>query len=186
MKARRASARGEVTFKLNRRDEPLMEAATLTAVKSPFTLQRILVPIDFSECSKKALVYARALAREHQAVLTLLYVVPPAFAAGEYGGVDYAQLETSMKKDAEQELARLAAGEGRGGISTATLVRQGPPKQIIIEVARGLPADLIVISTHGRTGLKHVLLGSVTEYVVQRAPCPLFVVREREHEILAH
>jgi nucleotide-binding universal stress UspA family protein len=55
----------------------------------------------------------------------------------------------------------------------------------IIEAARSLPADLIVISTHGRTGLKHVFLGSVTEHVVQRAPCPVFVVREREHEILA-
>jgi nucleotide-binding universal stress UspA family protein len=54
----------------------------------------------------------------------------------------------------------------------------------IIEVARSLPADLIVISTHGRTGLNHVFLGSVVERVVQRAPCPVFVVREREHEIL--
>jgi universal stress protein A len=54
-----------------------------------------------------------------------------------------------------------------------------------VETARSLPADLIVISTHGRTGLKHILMGSVAEHVVQRAPCPVFVVREREHEILA-
>jgi nucleotide-binding universal stress UspA family protein len=61
----------------------------------------------------------------------------------------------------------------------------GSPTLEIVEMARSLPADLIVISTHGRTGLKHVVLGSVAEHVVRRAPCPVLVVREEEHEILA-
>jgi len=185
MKARRTGNPGEVTLELNRRDEPLMDAATRTAVKSPFTLKQILVPIDFSDCSKKALQYALPLAKEHQAALTLLYVVPPAYGAGEYGGIDYAQLEASMREGGERELAKLAVDEVRGEVTADTLVRIGSPAVNIIEVARSLPADLIVISTHGRTGLKHVLLGSVAEHVVQRAPCPVFVVREREHEILA-
>ena len=184
MRARRKST-GEVTLELNRRDEPLMEAATRTAVKSPLKLKRILVPIDFSDCSKKALQYALPLAKEHQAALTLLYVVPPAYGAGEYGGIDYAQLEASMREGGEKELAKLAVDEVRAEVSTDTLVRVGSPAREIIETAKRLPADLIVISTHGRTGLKHVFLGSVAEHVVQRAPCPVFVVREREHEILA-
>jgi nucleotide-binding universal stress UspA family protein len=185
MKARRTRNPGEVTLELDRRDEPLMDAATRMAVKSPFKIKHILVPIDFSDCSKKALQYALPLAKEHQAAMTLLYVVPPAYGAGEYGGIDYGQLEASMKEGGEKELAKLAVDEARGEVSADALVRVGSPALNIIEVARSLPADLIVISTHGRTGLKHVLLGSVTEYVVQRAPCPVFVVREREHEILA-
>ena len=185
MKARPASHPGEVCLELNRRDEPLMDAATRTAAPSPFKLKRILVPIDFSDCSKKALRYALPFAQQHQASLILLYVVPKSYSAGEYGGIDYAQLEASMKEGSEQELAKLAMDEVSGKVSTEALVRVGSPTEEIIEVARSLPADLIVISTHGRTGLKHLLLGSVAEHVVQRAPCPVFVVREREHEMLA-
>jgi nucleotide-binding universal stress UspA family protein len=185
MKARPTHSPGEVTLELNRRDEPLMDAATRTAATSPFNLKHILVPIDFSDCSKKALAYALPLAKEHHAFLTLLYVAERAYNAGGYGAIDYPRLEASMKDGGETELAKLAADEVRGQVSTDTLVRLGSPAREIIDAARGLPADLIVISTHGRTGLKHVFLGSVAEYVVQRAPCPVFVVREREREILA-
>jgi nucleotide-binding universal stress UspA family protein len=182
MKARPAHIPGEVTLELNRRDEPLLEAATRSAVKPALKLKKILVPIDFSDCSKKALQYALPLASEHEAALTLLYVVPPAYGAGEYGGINYAQLEASMRQDGEKALAKLAASEVRGDVPADTLVRVGSPSREIIETAKDLPADLIVLSTHGRTGLKHVFLGSVAEHVVQRAPCPVFVVREREHE----
>lgn len=185
MKAKPTNRRGEVTLELNRRDESLMEAATRTATKSPLKVKRILVPIDFSECSKKALQYALPMAKEHEAALTLLYVVPPAYRGGEYGGIDYAQLEASMKESGDKELAKLVVDEVRGKVSADTLVRVGSPTREIIETARSLPADLVVISTHGRTRLKHVLLGSVAEHVVQHAPCPVFVVREREHDILA-
>jgi nucleotide-binding universal stress UspA family protein len=185
MKAKPRKKPGEVILELNRRDEPLMDAATRTVAKSPFTLKRILVPIDFSDCSKKALQYALPLAKEHQAEITLLYVVPPAYGAGEYNGIDYAQWEASLRAGGEKELAKLARNEVSDDFFVDTLVRVGSPAREIIESARSLPADLVVISTHGRTGLKHVFLGSVTEHVVQRAPCPVFVVREREHEILA-
>jgi len=67
-------------------------------------------------------------------------------------------------------------------VSTETSVRSGQPAFEIIEAAKVLPADLIIMSTHGRTGLKHVFLGSVTEHVVRQAPCPVLVVRDREHE----
>ena len=185
MKAKPTNKPGTVTLELNRRDEPLMDSATQTAVKSPFKIKHILVPIDFSDCSKKALPYALPLAKEHKAALTLLYVVAPAYGAGESGAVDYARLEASMKESGAKELNKLVVDEVGGDTSADTLVCVGSPSREIIEMARNLPADLIVISTPGRPGLKHVSLGSVAENVVQCAPCPVFVVREREHEILA-
>lgn len=184
MKAKPTSKRGEVTLEISRRDEPLLDAATRAAATSPFRMKKILVPVDFSDCSKKALQYAIPLARQHGAVLTLLHVVPPAYSAGEYGGIDYAQLEASMRVSGDKELARLVAEEVRGEVSADSMVRVGPPVLEIIETAKTLPADVIVISTHGRTGLKHVLLGSVAERVVRHAPCPVLVVREIEHEFI--
>ena len=183
MKAKPSNKPGEVVLELNRRDEPLMAAASATA--SPFRLKKILVPIDFSDCATKALQYAIPLAKEHQAALTLLYVVPPPYAVGEYSGIDYAQLQADMRVSGDKELAKVAVDEVRGAVPTDTLVRVGSPAVEIVEAARSLDADAIVISTHGRTGLKHVLLGSVVENVVRRAPCPVLVVREREHEFLA-
>ncbi|MBI3869831.1 MAG: universal stress protein [Verrucomicrobia bacterium] len=149
-----------------------------TAVSLPLGIKSILVPIDFSDCSKKALQYALPLAKEHQASLTLLYVVPPVYGAGEYGGFDYAQWEAGMIAGGEKELAKLVVDGVRGEVPADTLVRAGSPAREIIETARSLPADLIVIATHGRTGLKHVLLGSVAERVVREAPCPVLVVRK--------
>lgn len=184
MKAKLSRRSGEVTLALGRRDEPLMDAATRAALKSSLALKNILVPIDFSDCSKKALCYALPLAKEHQAAITLLYVAPPAYGAAEYTGVDYAQLIETIRVGGEKELNKWAADEVFAGISTETVVRVGSPAPEIVKVARELPADLVVISTHGRTGLKHVFLGSVVEQVVQRAPCPVFVVRERERDIL--
>lgn len=185
MKARPSHKPGEVTLELNRRDELLLDAATQTVAKSALTLKNILVPIDFSGCSKKALQYALPLAKEHRATVTLLYVVPPAYRGDEYAAIDYAQLEESMVEGGKKELTKLVSDPVHGGVSAEILVVVGSPAREIIETAKNLPVDLIVISTHGRTGLKHVFLGSVAEHVVRLAPCPVLVVREREHEILA-
>ena len=185
MKAKPTKHPGEVVFELSRRDEPLMTAASRSAPALLFRLKRILVPIDFSECSKKALRYAVALAKEHEAAITLLYAVPTHYAVGEYGGINYAALEGDMRASGDKQLSALVVDEVRGEVAADRLVRTGSAPAEIIEVARSLPADLIVISTHGRTGLKHMFLGSVTEYVVRHAPCPVLVVREREHEFLA-
>jgi nucleotide-binding universal stress UspA family protein len=153
---------------------------------SRLKIKSILVPIDFSDCARKALQYAIPLAKQHQAAITLLYVVPtPNYAATESGAIDYASLQASMRTTGDKQLAALAVEEVRDEVPTVPLVRSGSPAVEIIEAAKSLPADLIVISTHGRTGLKHVFLGSVTEYVVRHAPCPVLVVREREHEFLA-
>ncbi len=185
MKAKPAQHPGEVTFELNYKDDSLLAAASSAAGKSPFNIKHILVPIDFSDCSRKALDYALPLAREHKAVITLLHVANPGYSGGVYGGVDYAYLERSATDEAEAGLAKVAQEQIPEDVSAVTLVKIGAAWEEIVEVATMLPADLIVISTHGRTGLKHVFIGSVAEHVVQRAPCPVFVVREQERDILA-
>ena len=90
-----------------------------------------------------------------------------------------------MRVNSERELLKLAKVNTCEEVPINTLVRVGSPAREIVEVATDLNADIIVISTHGRTGFKHVLIGSVAENVVQRAPCPVLIVREREHEFLA-
>lgn len=184
MKAKPSRHAGEVVLELNRGDETLLEKASGGRKPSPFRLKKILVPIDFSECAKKALEYAIPFAREHDATLTAIYVVPPVYSAGEYGGVDYMRLEGESREYSEKRLGALLAKEVRGKAPAEIVVRNGPPAAEIIQAARDLPADLIIISTHGRTGLKHALLGSVAEHVVRAAPCPVLVVRETEHEFV--
>jgi universal stress protein A len=180
MKAKPTRQPGRVLFEVNRRDESLMRAATSPSLR----LKQILVPIDFSECSKKALQYAAPLAEQHDAAITLIYVLPPpTFGAGDYVA-DYSYLEAEMRANAEKQLRTLLEGELGGQLEKDAVTRIGRPASEIIDLAKSLPADLIVISTHGHTGLKHILLGSVAEEIVRRAPCPVLVVREREHEFV--
>src|SRR2546430_14004699 len=107
MRAKPTNHPGEVVLELNRRDEALLAAASSQAKSSPFRLKRILVPIDFSDCSKKALQYALPLAKQHQAAITLLYVVPLSYAVGEYGGIDYVSLEAETRASADKALSAL-------------------------------------------------------------------------------
>jgi universal stress protein A len=181
MKAKPSKYPGEVVLEVNRRDEALLAAGVSSALR----LKNILVPIDFSDCSKKALQYAIALARQHKADITVAYVVPAISGAfGEYGAFDAAAVTKEMREAAERQLATLVVDEVRGVVPTDTVVRTGSPAAEIVEIAKRIPADLIVISTHGYTGLKHAFLGSVAERVVRHAPCPVLVVREQERDIV--
>lgn len=185
MKVKPTRHPGEVVLELNRSDPAMLDRCSQNPAAGHFRIKRILVPIDFSDCARKALQYALPLAQEHEATLTLLYAVPPVYPVNELEIPDYAAYQTTMQVRGEKELRRWVEEEVRGAVPADCLVRQGTPELQIIEAARTLPADLIIISTHGRTGLKHVLLGSVSERVIRRAPCPVLVVREREHEFLA-
>jgi len=181
MKVRPARKSGEVVMELNRRDEPLLTEATT----APFRLKKILVPIDFSGCSKKALRYAIPFAQLHQAEIILLYVTPSStLVGGEYGIVDVTALDADLRVNGEKRLREFAAEEIPPRLTAQTVVRTGSPTGEIVDLAAKLPADVIVISTHGYSGLKHVLLGSVAEHVVRHAPCPVLVVREKEREFL--
>lgn len=144
-------------------------------------LKKILVPVDFSKASKKALQYANSFAGQFGAELTLLHVIQPAVTAPAFDTLPQELAETT--EDAERSLADFRSTVD-DGILTKCLIRKGSPHMEIIDLAKELEVDLVVLSTHGRTGLSHVLLGSTAEKVVRRAGCPVLIVREHEHEFI--
>jgi len=143
------------------------------------TAQRFLVPVDFSEYANQAVEYAIGLASKLGARLTLLHVIQSLPLAGIDMGVTlpyaYIQdLEAEITNSMQAYLERVTAAGLEGEIA----VVHGVPFQEILETAKTQQVDLIVMGTHGRTGLQHVLLGSVAEKVVRLAPCPVLVVRQ--------
>ena len=143
-----------------------------------FKLKRILVPVDFSDCSKKALQYAIPFAKQFDAELVLLHVIDVTPIAPEVGFVDAQGIPESR-----EELLCLQKAIGKDVRST-TLIRTGAPYLQIAQTAVECQADLIIISTHGRKGLSRVVMGSTTERVVRHAHCPVLIVRQAEHEFI--
>ena len=144
----------------------------------PLRIQSILVPIDFSPPSIQALDYAVTFAGKFKATLTLLHVVEPV-ATPDFAATFPLVMENDQSMAAAQkQLEHLVEGARiPRGVVEKILVRFGRSFHEIAEAARTRKIDLIIISTHGYTGLKHALLGSVTERVVRHAPCPVLVVR---------
>jgi len=141
--------------------------------------QRFLVPVDFSEHANQAVDYAIGLAGKLGARVTLLHVIQSLPLGGVDMGVTlpytYLQdLEAEIMRGMEPYLERVTAA----GLEGEIVVVHGIPFHEIIETARTQEADLIIMGTHGRTGLQHVLLGSVAEKVVRLAPCPVLVARQ--------
>lgn len=186
MKIRPSPKRGRVVVELAPLEEHLLQEkpSASSPGSAEFRLRRILVPLDFSECSLKALDYAIPFARHFQGILILLHVVPVGYALGEFGALDFTLLEEEMRTSAENHLAALTRERIQSQVPCETLVRLGRPAFEIVEIARQNQIDLILLSTHGHTGLKHVFLGSVAENVVRYAPCPVLTVREHEHEFV--
>ncbi len=133
-----------------------------------------LVPLDFSEHADQTLEYAIDLAQPLQARLTLIHVMHVPSWAGRDFTAQIADLELDAEHTLEPSLRRIQAA----GLEGAYIVRQGIPWHEIVEVAKRRHIDLILMSTHGYTGLQHVLLGSVAERVVRHAPCPVLVTRQ--------
>jgi nucleotide-binding universal stress UspA family protein len=146
-------------------------------------IRRILVPVDFSDPSLQAVDYAVELSRRPKSEIILLHVVEPVYypMVGEmYGiGFDPGNVYDELQRAAHAELARLAARLRARRVAVRTRLCLGTAHQFIVESARKLKADLIVMSTHGRSGLSHVLIGSVAERVVRSAPCPVLTVPGR-------
>ena len=141
-------------------------------------VSRILVPVDFSDTSNKALPYAVALAEDMGAKITLLHVIEPVFVGTE-PGLTYVPQEDVMaeaKPDREQ-LQKLAGRFIPKNLFDKALIREGTPYHEIINAAKSIKAGLIVITPHGRTGLSHILMGSTAEHVVRHASCPVLTVR---------
>jgi nucleotide-binding universal stress UspA family protein len=141
------------------------------------TAQRFLVPVDFSAYANQAVEYAIGLASKLGARVTLLHVIQPLPLGGVDMGVTlpYAyiqEMEAEIARSMQAYLEQVTAS----GLEGEIVVVHGVPFQEIIETAKMQQVDLIVMGTHGRTGLQHVLLGSVAEKVVRLAPCPVLVV----------
>ena len=149
-------------------------------------ITRVLCPIDFSEFSTKALDYALAFAEQFQASVVLVHVVEPAVYPETYMLVPPAlhEMNQDLVKAGAKRLDKLSQERIADGILAQAQVRLGRPHFEICEAAKSLQADLIIIATHGYTGLKHVLLGSTAERVVRHAPCPVLTVRAPEHEFV--
>ena len=140
-------------------------------------IERILVPIDFSTNSMHALAAALSLTQRFGAELLLLHVVEPVYAAEpNMASADLTTLLDAQERTADERLVRILASLGTHGQHARILVECGVPAQVIMEVARRTATDLIVIATHGRTGLSRMLIGSVAERVVRRAGCPVLTV----------
>jgi len=146
-------------------------------------VERILVPLDFSEHARAVLDWAAHLAEEHGSTVLLLHVyhLPVEFQQLE-GAYLPADFWSNVKSEAEQQLGVHADALRSRSLEVEALVREGYPATVIIEEATTQRADLIVIGTHGHTGLKHLLLGSIAERVVQKAPCPVLTVKSPEHQ----
>ena len=148
----------------------------------PFRLNRILVTTDFSNKSKEALPFAAAFARQFGGGVTLLNVLEP---SSHFVGLE----SMALLQTGDATMGRLyagldaMAGQSFGkGIQVETQVRTGKPYRQIIKAARDSKTDLLVMATHGYTGLKHALLGSTTERVVRQAPCPVLTVHGSDLE----
>ena len=144
---------------------------------SSIRLLHLLVPFDFSEGAKLALQHAIAYARQFKARVTLLHVVHLPFRGAGFGPGEDPGMEGRLMAEMSKHLSALAEGLKRQGVPATAVVRLGYPSLDVVELARLELIDLIIMGTHGRTGLKHVLLGSVAERVVRHAPCPVLVVR---------
>jgi nucleotide-binding universal stress UspA family protein len=149
------------------------------------SLKKILLPTDFSEYSEAAREYACSFVEKFRAELHLLHVLQDLIAMSPEPGMSFPPPGDYMKDleaSAVQALAKRPGDALPGDYTVLRNVRHGSPFLEIIRYAKELDIDLIVMGTHGRTGLAHVLLGSVAEKVVRKAPCPVLTVRHGEHK----
>jgi len=143
-------------------------------------IQKILVPIDFSDYSKSALKYAVNFCKNCKADMFLIYVVEPVIYPPDFsmGQIAIPSVNSEWDERARQELDKLSKEEIPSSVTVKTIIKTGKPFLEIIETAGELDVDLIIIATHGRSGVEHILFGSTAEKVVRKAPCPVLTLRE--------
>jgi nucleotide-binding universal stress UspA family protein len=140
-------------------------------------LKAILHPTDFSDLSQCALPYAIEFATRYKAHLTILNVLELPFGA--------ISMANEAVSEAERKLYDLIPEGTRSEIEVRPIVRRGKPFIEIIRVAQDLDIDLVVLATHGHSGLEQAVLGSTAEKVVRKAPCPVLTIRHPEHEFVS-
>jgi nucleotide-binding universal stress UspA family protein len=151
-------------------------------------LENVVVATDFGEAAETALTYGRALARTFNARLHVIHVVENVFmrtAAADVGAVDLGTLQRDLEDAARLQLERAVGNDDRVELRAQTAVVTSSSASLgIIAYAKEHKADVIVMGTHGRGALAHLLMGSVAERVVRTAPCPVLTVRHPEHEFV--
>ena len=150
-------------------------------------LKKILYPTDFSESSLEAMKYAVSFARDYKARLILMHVVNeqifseglnlPRLAAPE-------ALEQELVAEAGRQMRTVIPADVRAGVDVEHVILRGMPFLEIIRYAKANEIDLIVIGTHGRSGMEHIIFGSTAEKVVRKAPCPVLSVRPARREFV--
>ncbi len=144
-------------------------------------IRTIVVPVDFSPSADEARAWAVDLARRYDAELIVTHTGPPvAWPASPDGIMTVTDIVESTRRELAISLEGLRASIEAAGVRARSRMLDGIPATEISRLAREAGADLVVMGTHGRTGLKHALLGSVAEKVVRTAPCPVLTVRMRE------
>jgi nucleotide-binding universal stress UspA family protein len=181
MKIRAARRSQDVVVEMGPRNSTLPPISVVEV-----NLRKILVPIDFSEPSRKAMQYAHLFAKQFNAEVLLLHVIEfTPLPAPPLAVVQDETTQASLHESAAKEL-----GKWRDAIGSQAMVRASVRNGLsahaeIVNAAAEGNIDLIVLGTRGRTGLAHLLIGSTAERVVRHAPCPVLVVREREHDFIS-
>ncbi|MBI3757056.1 MAG: universal stress protein [Deltaproteobacteria bacterium] len=144
-------------------------------------IRKILVPFDFSEYSEKACSWAVAMAEKWRARILLLHVVPrptypPVLIGTHFNAVDF---EAGLQAEAEERMRAFVEKTEHGRVPIDVRVLIGEPSWDICKIAEEEAYDLVIMGSHGRTGLGHMLLGSVAERVVRLSPCPVLVVGKK-------
>ena len=152
------------------------------------TLKNILVATDFGAASDTALAYGRQFARSYGATLHVLHVVENVFAAtfGVEGYVtNVAALQREVEESARNQLDAVVTENDRRELGAkAVTMASASPALAIVSYAKDAKVDLVILGTHGRGAMAHMLMGSVAERVVRTAPCPVLTVRHPEHEFV--
>ncbi len=157
----------------------------LRQIRRGFAARKVLFTTDFSPYAAQALPHAVSLAREHGAELHVLHVIPTPELTAQFdvaGPAFDASLLLELERGAQEQIEKVVPEETRKELTVACAVRRGAAFVEIVRYAREQGIDLIVLATHGRTGLTHALFGSVAEKVVRKAPCPVLSVRPKGHD----
>jgi nucleotide-binding universal stress UspA family protein len=151
------------------------------ALSRPVTLERILVPVDFSDCSLDALEYAVVLAQQAKASLMLLHVLEPVSYGLDFT-LSHIRTREQVRESWTKRLEGLVSSHQHSHVPMEFRLRGGFPADSILDSAQTLSCDLIVMGTHGRRGISHTISGSVAEAVLRKAHCPVIAVRSPKLE----
>jgi len=153
-------------------------------------IKSILLPTDGSECFRKAMKYAFSIAKQHSAHVIALHVIDKRWeeeaghALAGVGDEIIEKVRRGRDEEAQRILQEVLNAAENTGISVEIKLVTGVPFEDIVRLGKELSADLIIMGTHGRRGMSHLLLGSVAERVVRQAPCPVLTVRQKEHDFV--